>query len=171
MSLGARIQKLEAVTIPLKAEMERKRAAREYREYILNELKDFTENSLVLSRYVLGDTFDEEEARKDTVETQLLYHTEATDRFGVNEDNSYKATLEQLDELTQEIAMLIDRHFFNCHQTVEQYKKTQAQWRQARTDMDAGLPSAESEAAEEIRLLCRRYPRNMNAERFYEIWD
>jgi len=111
MSLGARIQKLEAVTIPLKAEMERKRVAREYREYILNELKDFTENSLVLSRYVLSDTFDEEEARKDTVETQLLYHTEATDRFGVNEDNSYKATPEQLDELTQEIAMLIDRHF------------------------------------------------------------
>lgn len=43
--------------------------------------------------------------------------------------------------------------------------------RQAKTDMDAGLASAESEAAEEIRLLCRRYPRNMNAERFYEIWD
>jgi hypothetical protein len=171
MGLSTRIQKLEVVAAPIKAEQERLRAAREYREFILNELKDHIESSLSTSRYTLGDALNEGEAIKDIVEMQLLYHTEATDRFGVDASDKYQATPEQLSELMREMGMRIDRHFFNIYQTVEQVEKEQEQWNQVRADMAAGVPSAESEAAEYLRQLFKRYPRKLNAERFYNIWD
>jgi hypothetical protein len=171
MGLSTRIHKLEVVAAPIKAEQERKRAAREYRELILNELKDLIETLLSNSRYVLGDALNEEEAIKDIVEMQLLFHTEATDRFGFDESEKYKATPEQLDELMRETGMRIDRRFFNNYQTVAQNEKEQEQWKQAKADMEAGVASAESEAAEYIRQLFKRYPRNPNAERFYHIWE
>jgi hypothetical protein len=38
-------------------------------------------------------------------------------------------------------------------------------------DLAAGMASAESEAAEYIRQLFKRYPRKQNAQRFYDMWD
>jgi 5'-deoxynucleotidase YfbR-like HD superfamily hydrolase len=171
MSLGARIQKLEVVAAPIKAEMERRRKNQRLREEILSFLKDRIENSLVLSRYVHGADLDEQETTKDIVEMDLLYQHEAMSRYGIDENEHFNATTEQLAELSRETAMRIDRHFFNTYLTVEQNDKEQEQWRQARADMEAGLPSAESEAAEYLRQLFKRYPRKPNAERFYNIWD
>jgi hypothetical protein len=171
MGLSARIQKLEVVAAPIKAEQERRRERRQLREEILSFLKDHIENSLVLSRYVHGADLDEQETIKDIVEMDLLFQHEAMSRYGIDENKHFNATNEQLAELTRETAMRLDRHFFNSYLTVEQNDKEQEQWRQARADMEAGLPSAESEAAEYIRQLFKRYPRKQNAERFFHIWD
>ena len=171
MGLSSRIQKLEAVAAPIKAEQERRREARQFREEVFRVQKDHIEDMLAGYRYVFGDDLDEEETTKDIIEMDLLYHTEATDRFGVDEDRHYKATQEQLNEIGQEVASRLDRHFFGNHQTVEQQKKEQEQWKQARADMAAGVSSVESEAAEYIRQLYKRYPRKQNAERFYDMWD
>lgn len=118
-----------------------------------------------------GADLDEQETTKDIVEMDLLYQHEAMSRFGIDENEHFNATTEQLAELSRETAMRIDRHFFNTYLTVEQNDKEQEQWRQARADMEAGLASAESEAAEYLRQLFKRYPRKPNAERFYTIWD
>jgi hypothetical protein len=158
LGLSTRIQKLEVVTAPIKAEQQRKRAAREYREFILNELKEYIETSLLASRYVLGDALDEEEAIKDIVEMQLLFHTEATDRFGIDKSDKYKATPEQQCELMREMGMRVDRRFFNIYQTVEEVEKEQEQWRQVRADLEAGVSSAESEAAEYLTAAIQALP-------------
>ena len=171
MNLSARVQKLEVVAAPIKAEQERRRERRQLREAILSCLKDRIENSLVLSRYVHGADLDEQETIKDIVEMDLLYQHEAMSRFGLDENQHFNATSEQLAEVLRETAMRVDRHFFNPYVTVEQYDKEQEQWRQARADLEAGLASAESEAAEHLRQLLKRYPRKTYAKRFYEIWD
>jgi len=171
MSLSARIQKLETWAAPIKAEQERKRERRKLREDILGFLKDRIENALVLSRYVHGADLDEQETTKDIVEMDLLYQHEAMSRFGLDENEHFNATSEQLAEVSRETAMRVDRHFFNTYLTVEQNDKEQEQWRQARADMEAGLASAESEAAEYLRQIHKRYPRKANAERFYHIWE
>ena len=171
MSLSSRLQKVEKWAAPIKAEQERKRKNAEVRAEIFKALESRIQESLAGYRYVLGDGLNEEETTKDIVELDILYHGEATDRFGTDEKGFYKATPEQLNELCQELTMRFDRDFFGNHQTVEQHKKEQEQWRQVRADMEAGVASAESEAAEYIRQLYKRYPRKANAERFYNIWD
>jgi hypothetical protein len=171
MGLSTRIRKLEVVAAPIKAEQERRREAAEFRELILRERKDFIEEMLAPYRYVFGDDLDEEETTKDILEIDLLYHDEATDRFGVDENRCYKATPEQLNEISREVILLFDRRFFGNHQTVEQFNKEQEQWKQVRSDMTAGAASADSEAAEYIRQLFKRYPRRRDAKRFYDIWE
>lgn len=171
MSLSARIQKLEVVAAPIKAEQERRRKNKHLREEILNDLKDQIEDLLVGYRYVLGDDLNEEDITKDIVEVQLLFHSEAADRYGFDEGGPYKATPEQLAEIMNEVIMRIDRHFYSNYQTVEQHKKEQEQWKQVRVDMEGGVDSSESEAAEYIRQLFKRYPRKPTAERFYTIWE
>jgi hypothetical protein len=171
MGLSTRIQKLEVMAAPIKAEQDRRREAAEFRELVLRERKDHIEAMLSGYRYVLGDDLNEEEQTKDIVELDLIYHTQATDRFGTDESGLYKATPEQLNEISREAVMRLDRRFFGNHQTIEQFNKEQEQWKQARADMAAGVSSAESEAAEYIRQLFKRYPRNPNAERFYHIWE
>jgi 5'-deoxynucleotidase YfbR-like HD superfamily hydrolase len=171
MGLSTRIQKLEVVAAPIKAEQQRRREAAEFRELIFRERKDFIEEMLTPYRYVLGDGLDEKEATKDIVEIDLLFHDEATERFGINENRCYKATPEQLNEISREVIFRFDRRIFGNYQTVEKFNKEQEQWKQARADMEAGVDSAESEAAEYIRQLFKRYPRNLNAKRFYDIWD
>jgi hypothetical protein len=171
MGLSTRIQKLEVVAAPIKAEQERRREAAEFRELILRERKDFIEEMLAPYRYVFGDDLNEEETTKDLIETDLLYHTEATDRFGVDENRHYKATPEQLNEISRDVILRFDRHFFGNHQTVEQFNKEQEQWKQVRADQEASVSSAKSEAAEHLRQLFKRYPRRQSAERFYDIWD
>jgi GTP1/Obg family GTP-binding protein len=76
-----------------------------------------------------------------------------------------------LNEISREAVMRLDRRFFGNHQTVEQFNKEQEQWKQARADMEAGVSSAESEAAEYIRQLFKRYPRKQGVKRFYHIWE
>jgi hypothetical protein len=171
MGLSTRVQKLEVVAAPIKAELARKRENAEFRADILNHLKDHIEDILSSSRYVHGADLDEEEATKDIIELNLLYHAEALDRFGVGESGFYKATPEQLSEVNREMAMRINRHYFGCYETAEQFDKTQERWREARADMESGLPSAESETAEYLRQRHKCYPRKLNAERFYNIWD
>ena len=171
MRLGARIEKLEEVAAPIKAEQQRRRENQQLRTEILRERKDIIEEVLAGYRYVFGDSLDEDETTKDIIEIDLLYHSQATDRFGIDENRYYKATPEQLGEISQEVTMLFDRHFFGNHQTVEQHKKEQEQWKQAKADMAAGVATAESEAAEYIRQLFKRYPRKPNAERFYSFWE
>jgi hypothetical protein len=171
MGLSTRIQKLEVVAAPIKAEQARKRENAEFRADILNHLKDHIEDILSSSRYVHGADLDEEAARKDIVELNLLYHAEATERFGVDESEQYKAIPEQLAEINREMAMLMNRDYFGCYETAEQFEKTQERWIQARADMAAGVDSAESETAEYLRQRHRRYPRNPNVQRFYDIWD
>ena len=171
MSLQLRIKKIEQQTAPMKAEQERLRENAELRTEILTHLKDHIERILSLSRYVHGEAFDEEEARKDIVELHLLYHTQATKRYGVDENKHYIATDEQLSELNREQAMRINRQIYSHYETIEQFDKTQEQWKQAGADLDAGVASAESEAAEYLRQLFKRYPRKQNTERFYHIWD
>jgi hypothetical protein len=171
MGLSTRIQKLEVVAAPIKAEQERRREAAEFRELIFRERKDFIEEMLTHYRYVLGDDLDEKEATKDIVEIELLYHDEATDRFGIDENRCYKATPEQLNEVSREVIFRFDRRIFGNYQTVEQFNKEQEQWKQARADMEAGVASAESEAAEYLRQIFKRYPRRQDAKRFYDIWE
>lgn len=171
MSLSVRIQKLEVVAAPIKAEQDRKRENRELREWIFREWKDYIDDMLAGYRYVLGDDLDEEEITKDIIEHNLLYHAEATERFDTDESDKYKATQEQLNELSQELARRFDNHFYGNYQTVGHQKKEIEQWRQIRADMVAGVASAESEAAEYIRQLFKRYPRKASAERFYNMWD
>jgi hypothetical protein len=171
MGLSTRIQKLEVVAAPIKAEQERRREAAEFREMILAHLKDHIEDALSLSRYVHGDTLDEEEAIKDIVELSLLYHTQATDRFGTDEGSFYKATSEQLIEVNRDVARRINREYFGQHQTAEQYDETEERWKQARADRAAGVDSAESEAAEYLRQLFKRYPRKQGVKRYYDLWD
>lgn len=171
MGLSTRIQRLEVVAAPIKAEQERRREAAEFRELILRERKDHIEAMLAPYRYVLGDDLDEEEATKDVIEIDLLFHDEATDRFGVGEDRRYIATPEQLNEISREVILRFDRQIFGNYQTVEQFNKEQEQWNQARADMAAGVASADSEAAGYIRQLFKRYPRRRNAKRFYNIWE
>jgi hypothetical protein len=170
MGLSTRIQKLEVVAAPIKAEQERRREAAEFRAEYIEQRKDHIEASLAPYRYVLGDDLDEEETTKDIIELDLLYHTRAADRFGV-EENRYKATPEQLNDLNMTILRQFDSRFFGNYPTVEQFNKEQEQWRQVRADMAAGVDSANSEAAEYIRQLFRRYPRRRDAKRFYDIWD
>jgi len=171
MGLSRRIQKLEVVAAPIKAEQERRREAAEFLALILRERKDFIETALAGYRYVLGDALDEAETIKDIIELDLLFHTQATERFGVGEDKFYKATPEQLNEMNVGICRRFDERYFGNYQTVEKYNKEQEQWKQAKADMAAGVDSAESEAAEYIRQLFKRYPRKPNAERFYHIWE
>ncbi|MFP5260808.1 MAG: hypothetical protein ACLGJB_02745 [Blastocatellia bacterium] len=171
MGLSTRIQKLEVVAAPIKAEQARKRENAEFRELIFRERKDFIEEMLTPYRYVLGDDLNEEETTKDIIEIDLLFHEEAADRFGIDENRVYKATPEQLNEVSREVILRFDRHISGNYQTVEKFDKEQEQWKQARADMEAGVDSTESEAAEYIRQLFRRYPRKPNAERFYDIWD
>jgi len=171
MSLGARIQKLEVVAAPIKADQERRRKNRELRELIFSERKDYIEGVLAPSKYALGADLNEEETIKDIIEIDLLYHHEATERFGTDEDGNYKATLEQLNEIMRETALRVDRHFYGNYKTVEQHEEEQERWKQARADMESGVASAESEAAEYIRRLFKRHPRKRDAERFYDLWD
>jgi hypothetical protein len=171
MGLSTRIQKLEVVAAPIKAEQARKRENAEFRAEILNDLKDHIEDILSSSRYVHGADLDEAEVTKDIIELNLLYHAGATDRFGVDESRFYKATPEQLSEVNREMAMLINRHYFGCYETAEQFDKTQERWREARADMDNGVASSESEAAEYLRQRQKRYPRKQSVERFYDIWE
>jgi hypothetical protein len=171
MGLSTRIYKLEVVAAPIKAEQNRRREATEFRELIFKERKDFIEEMLTPYRYVLGDALDEEETTKDVIEIDLLFHAEATDRFGTDESGLYKAMPEQLNEISREAVMRLDRRFFGNHQTIEQFNKEQEQWKQAKADMEAGVASTDSEAAEYIRRLFKRYPRKPNAERFYHIWE
>ena len=171
MRLGVRIEKLEVVAAPIKAEQERRRENQQLRTEILRERKDVIQELLEGYRYVFGDSLDEDETTKDIIELDLLYHTQATDRFGIDESGFYKATPEQLSEMCQEVTMRFDRHFFGNHQTVEQHKKEQEQWKQAKADLAAGVATAESEAAEYIRQLFKRYPRKPNAGRFYSFWE
>jgi hypothetical protein len=171
MGLSTRIQKLEVVAAPIKAEQERRRKAAEFRELIFRERKGFIQQVLDGYRYVLGDALDEEETMKDIIELDLTYHKQAVNRFGVDESNRFKATPEQLNDLTREILRPFNVRFYGNHQTVEQYDKTQEQWKQIRADMAAGVPSAESEAAEYLRQLFKRYPRRRDAKRFYDIWE
>jgi hypothetical protein len=171
MGLSIRIQKLEVVAVPIKAEQARKRENAELRAEILNHLKDHIEDILSSSRYVHGANLDEAEVTKDIIELNLLYHAEAMDRFGVDESGFYKATAEQLSEVNRQMAMLINRDYFGCYESAEQFDKTQERWGQARADMAAGVDSAESEAAEYLRQRHRRYPRKQNVQRFYDIWE
>jgi hypothetical protein len=171
MGLSTRIQKLEVVAAPIKADQQRRREAREFRETILTLFKDHIEDLLSLSRYVHGDLPEEEEMIKDIVELSLLYSNAAMERFGVDENRYYKATPEQLSEVNREMAMRINLRIFGHHQTAEQFNEAEAQWRQARADREAGLPPAESEAAEYLRQLSKRYPRRRDAKRFYNMWD
>ncbi|MFP5260888.1 MAG: hypothetical protein ACLGJB_03155 [Blastocatellia bacterium] len=171
MGLSTRIHKLEIVAAPIKAEQARKRENAEFRELIFRERKDFIEEMLTPYRYVIGDDLNEEETTKDIIEIDLLFHEEATDRFGIDENRVYKATPEQLNEVSREVIFRFDRRIFGNYQTAEKFNKEQEQWKQARADMEAGIDSAESEAAEYIRELFKRYPRKQGAERFYDIWD
>jgi hypothetical protein len=171
MRLGARIQKLEVVAAPIKAEQQRKRENQRLRQEILAAMNDHIEQVLAGYRYVLGDDLNEEETIKDIVEMDLLFHHEANSRFGADEKGFYKATPEQLNEVAQEVTMRLDREIYRNYQTAEQHLKEQEQWRKTREDMAAGVASAESEAAEYIRRLFKQYPRNLNAQRFYDIWD
>jgi hypothetical protein len=168
--LQSRLKIIERQAAPIKAEQERKRKAREFREGALAFFKDHIEDSLSLSRYVHGDTLDEEEVIKDIVERNILFQREAVDRYGV-EDSKFKATPEQLKEINREVVRRINLRFYNYHQTAEQYDEIDKQWRQARTDMEAGVPSAESEAAEYLRKFLKLHPRVSGAKRFYTIWD
>lgn len=171
MRLDARIQKLEVVAAPIKAEQQRKRENRRLREEIFKALKDHIENLLALYRYVFGDDLNEEEKAKDIIEMDLLFEHEAGERFGVDEKGIFKATQEQLQEVSREVTMRSDRHLYGNDQTAEEFDKEQEQWNRVREDMAAGVASAESEAAEYIRQLFKRYPRKPHAERFYDIWD
>ena len=171
MGLSTRIQKLEVVAAPIKAEQERKRENAKFRAEILIYLKDHIEDILSPSRYVHDADLDEEEATRDIIELNLLYHAEATGRFGADESGFYKATPEQLSEVNREMAMRINRHYFGCYETAEQFDKTQERWREARADLETGVASAESEAAEYLRQRHNRYPRKQSVERFYDIWD
>jgi hypothetical protein len=171
MGLSTRIQKLEVVAAPIKAEQDRRRETAEFRELIFRERKDVIENALASYRYVLGDGLDEDEMTKDIIEIDLLFHTQATDRFGTNEDGYYKATPEQLNDLELEMLRRFDSRFYGNHQTVEQQKKEQEQWKQARADMAAGVASADSEAAEYIRQLFKRHPRKQGVKRYYHLWE
>jgi hypothetical protein len=155
----------------MKAEQDRRRKAAEFREMIFRERKDRIEASLAGYRYVLCDGLDEEETTKDIIEVDISYHKQAMSRFGVDDGNHFKATPEQLNDLTKEILKAFNVRFYGNHQTAEQYDKTQDQWKQARADMEAGVDSAESEAAEYLRQLFKRYPRRRDAKRFYKIWD
>jgi hypothetical protein len=171
MRLVARIQKLEVVAAPIKAEQQRRRENRRLREEIFKALKDHIENLLALYRYVFGDDLNEEEKAKDIIEMDLLFEHEAGERFGVDEKGFFKATQEQLQEVSREVTMRSDRHLYGNDQTAEEFDKEQEQWNRVREDMAAGVASADSEAAEYIRQLFKRYPRRMDAERFYDIWD
>jgi len=171
MGLSTRIQKLEVVAAPIKAEQERRRENQQLREAIFKELQTDIQNILAGYRYVLGDQLDEGETTKDVVEISLMYEREAQERFDVDENCFYKATREQLNELHREILRRFDGHFFGNYQSIEQQNKEQEQWDQVRADISAGKASAESEAAEYIRQLFKRYPRKPNAERFYNIWE
>jgi hypothetical protein len=171
MGLSTRIQKLEVVAAPIKAEQERRRENQQLRAEIFKSMQGIIDELLASNRYVLGDEMDEAEFTKDIVEIDLLYHDEATERFGVGEDRHYIATPEQLSELQLEIIRRFDRHIFGNYQTVEEQKKEQEQWKQTKADMAAGVASADSEAAEYLRQLFKRYPRRRDAKRFYDIWD
>jgi hypothetical protein len=171
MGLSTRIHKLEIVAAPIKAEQVRKRENAEFRELIFRERKDFIEEMLTPYRYVLGDDLNEEETTKDIIEIDLLFHEEATDRFGIDENRAYKATPEQLNEVSREVIFRFDGHIFGNYQTVEKFDKEQEQWKKARADMEAGVDSAESEAAEYLRQRHKRYPRKQSIERFYDIWE
>jgi hypothetical protein len=169
--LHSRLDKIEQQSAPIKAEQERKREAREKRERALALLKDPIEDSLSLSRYVHGDLPDEEEMIKDIVEMSIIYHHEATKRFGVDEGGKFKATPDQLKEISREAANRINLRFFTYSETVEQFNKTQEQWKQARADREAGVASADSEAAEYLRQLHKRHPRRRDAKRLYKLWE
>ena len=171
MRLEARIEKLEVVAAPIRAEQERRRKNKELREEIFRVMKDHIESNLALYRYVFGDDLNEEEWAKDLIEIDALYHHEATERFGADERGFYKATEEQLEQASREVGMRFDRHFYGNFETAEQFDKEQEQWNQVREDQAAGVASAESVAAEYIRQLFKRYPRRQSAERFYDIWD
>jgi outer membrane protein TolC len=159
------------VAAPIKAEQVRRREALEFRESMLALLKDHIEHVLSLSRYVHGDDLDEAEATKDIVELSMLYNATAFERFGIDENDKFKATPEQLRGINREVARRINLRFFNHGETVEQYDKTEEQWNQARANMEAGVDSAESEAAEYLRQLMKRYPRRRDAKRFYDMWE
>jgi hypothetical protein len=171
MGLCTRIQKLEVVAAPIKAEQQRRRENREMRETLFKGLQTDIQNCLAGYRYVLGDDLDEGDITKDVIEMNLLYEAEATERFSVDEGGFYKATPVQLNDLQQELLREFDAHFYGNHQTIEQQKREKAQWDQVRADIAAGVPSAESEAAEYLRQIFKRYPRKLNAERFYDIWE
>jgi hypothetical protein len=171
MRLDSRIQKLEVVAAPIKAEQQRKRENQELREMIFREQNDLIQELLAVYRYVFGDELDEGETTKDIIEIHLLFHSEASDRFDFDEGGVYKATPEQLEEINRQVIRQFDAHIFGNHQTDEQFNKEQEQWKRVREDMAAGVDSAESEAAEYIRQLFRRYPRRVNAKRFYTLWD
>jgi hypothetical protein len=171
MRLGARIQKLEEVAAPIKAEQERKRENQRLRVELFKAAQGMFEDLLPVYRYILGDDYDEEELKKDIVEINVLYHQEAMERYGADERGYYKATDEQLKEAHRDVIMRFDRQIFGNYQTVEQHDKEQEQWAKVRADMAAGVESAESEAAGYIRQLFKRYPRRVGAERFYAIWD
>lgn len=169
--LQGRIRLIEQQAAPMKAEQDRRRKAAEFRAEIFKQRKDHIEASLAGYRYVLGDGLDEEETTKDIIEVDISYHKQAMSRFGVDEGMRFKATPEQLNDLAREILRAFNGRFYGNHQTVEQYDETQEQWKQARADMEAGVDSAESEAAEYIRQLFKRYPRRRDAKRFYNIWE
>jgi hypothetical protein len=171
MGLSTRIQKLEVITAPIKAEQERRRKAAEFRAEIFKQRKDHIEASLAGYRYVLGDGLDEEETTKDIIEVDISYHKQAMSRFGVDEGMRFKAAPEQLNDLAREILRAFNVRFYGNHQTVEQFDKTQEQWKQAKADMEAGVDSAESEAGEYLRQLFKLYPRRSDAKRFYNIWE
>jgi hypothetical protein len=171
MNLQQRIKTIEQQATPIKAEQDRRRKAAEFREMILRERKDRTEASLAGYRYVLGGGLDEEETTKDIIEIDISYNKQAMSRFGVDDDNYFKATPEQLNDLSREILRAFNVRFYGNHQTVEQFNKTQEQWKQARADMEAGVDTADSEAAEHLRQLFKRYPRRRDAKQFYNIWE
>jgi hypothetical protein len=171
MRFEARIQKLEMAAAPIKAEQQRMLKNKQLREMIFRDRKDYIESQLALCRYVFGADLDEEEWTKDIIEIDALYHHEATERFGADERGFYKATEEQLEEVSREVGMRFDRHFYGIFETAEQFKEEQQRWKRVREDLEGGVASAVSEAAEHIRQHFGRYPRRLNAKRFLSVWD
>jgi DNA-binding transcriptional regulator YbjK len=67
--------------------------------------------------------------------------------------------------------MLIDRHYYGCYETVEQFCKVQELWKQAITDRENGVDSSDSEAAERLRQRYKQYHRKTDAKPLFAIWD
>jgi prefoldin subunit 5 len=169
--LHSRLDRIEQQSAPMKAEQERLRAARRCRAQALEVLKDRIDHILSLSRYVHGELEYEDELIKDIVEINIMFQVSAKQRYGIDEANKFNATPDQLKAVHREAAARIDQRFYNYPKTIEEFDKTNAQWTRAREDMESGIDSAESEAAEYLRQFSKRYPRNKNTKRFYEIWE
>src|ERR1051325_4460126 len=124
--LHSRLDRIQQQSAPLKAEQERLREARKCRARGLEVLKDHIEDRLSLGRYVHGEIQDEEETIKDIVELSVMYQGEAVKRYGLDEDNKFNATPEQLKEVSRDAARRIDKRFFGHALTDEEFDKVDA---------------------------------------------